>query len=69
MPRKRYPTDLSEAEWRFVEPHLPQRRPNAGRGVPQRHDRRGVLNAIFYQARTGCTWRDLPGDFPPWQTF
>lgn len=68
MPRKPYSSDLSEAEWRLVEPHLPQRRPGDGRGAPRRLDRREILNAILYQARTGCPWRDLPGDFPPWST-
>ena len=60
-----YPTDLTDAEWALVEPLLPQRRPGDGRGAPRTHSRRVILNAIFYQARTGGTWDTLPRDFPP----
>jgi putative transposase len=60
-----YPTDLTEAEWQLVEPLLPKRRPDDGRGAPRRHERREILNAICYQARTGCGWEYLPRDFPP----
>jgi len=66
--RKRYSTDLTDAEWALVEPLLPQRRPGEGRGAPRKHDRREILNALCYQARTGCIWADLPGDFPPKST-
>src|SRR3712207_8722231 len=66
--RKPYSTDLSDAEWALIEPLLPQRRPGDGRGAPRKHDRREILNAIFYQARTGCPWDDLPRDFPPKST-
>jgi putative transposase len=62
---KPYSTDLTDAEWRLVEPLLPQRRPGDGRGAPRTQCRREILNAIFYQARTGCAWEDLPRDFPP----
>lgn len=62
---KPYSTDLSDAEWQLLEPLLPQRRPGDGRGAPRTHSRREILNAIFYQARTGCAWEDLPRDFPP----
>src|SRR5262249_40663410 len=63
-----YSTDLKEAEWALLEPLLPQRRPGDGRGAPRKHPRREILNAIFYQARTGCPWEDLPRDFPPKST-
>jgi len=63
--RKPYSTDLTDAEWAVVEPLLPTRRPGDGRGAPQKHSRREILNAIFYQARAGCTWENLPRDFPP----
>jgi putative transposase len=66
--RRPYSTDLNDAEWALVEPLLPQRRPGDGRGAPRKHDRREILNAIFYQARTGCPWDDLPRDFPPKST-
>jgi putative transposase len=66
QPRRRpYQTDLTDAEWKHIEPLLPQRRPGDGRGAPRQHDRREILNAIFYQLRTGCPWDYLPRDFPP----
>ncbi len=62
---KRYPTDLTNEEWATVEPFLP---PPAKTGRQREADLREVLNAIRYLARTGCGWRMLPKDFPPWQT-
>ena len=61
---KPYPSDLTDAEWKLLEPLLPQRRPDDGRGAPRTIDRREILNAIFYQSRTGCGWDYLPRDFP-----
>ena len=62
---KRYPTDLTDEEWSRIAPLLPQ----PGRtGRPRRLDLREILNAIRYLARTGCGWRMLPKDFPPWPT-
>ncbi len=63
--RKTYPTDLSDAEWACLEPHLPA--PKAT-GRPRIHSLRDILNAIFYVLRSGCPWRLLPHDFPPWKT-
>jgi transposase len=63
--RRRYPTDLTDAEWAQVEPLLP--RP-AKRGRRPGVDLREILNAIRYLARAGCGWRMLPTDFGPWQT-
>ena len=62
---KRYPTDLTDEEWARVEPVLPK---PARTGRQREVDLREVLNAIRYLARTGCGWRMLPKDFPPWQT-
>jgi putative transposase len=64
--RKRYPTDLSDAEWFYIEPHLPT--PRAA-GRPRRHSLREILDAIFYIVRSGCAWRLLPHEFPPWKTI
>ena len=55
--------DLSEAEWRLIEPLLP----NKPRGVPRVDDRR-VINGIFYVLRTGSPWRDLPSRYGPHTT-
>lgn len=60
-----YPSDLTDAEWELVEPLLPP--PGEG-GRPEKHPRRAVVDAILYVVRTGCAWRQLPADFPPWQT-
>src|SRR5918992_1618523 len=37
-------------------------------GRPEKHPRRAVVDAVLYVVRTGCAWRQLPSDFPPWQT-
>ena len=66
MPRNRtYPSDLTDAQWTLVEPLLPA--PRTG-GRPEKHSRRDIVDAILYVVRTGCSWRQLPADFPPWQT-
>lgn len=61
----RYPSDLTDAQWALVEPLLPAP-PVEGRA--ERHPRREIVNAVLYVVRTGCAWRQLPRDFPPWQT-
>jgi putative transposase len=63
--RKAYQTDLSDAEWSCLEPHMPV--PDAT-GRPKLHSTREILNAVFYIVRGGCAWRLLPHDFPPWKT-
>ena len=63
--RKAYQSDLSDAEWSCLEPHLAA--PKAT-GRPKMHATREILNAIFYVVRGGCPWRLLPNDFPPWKT-
>jgi putative transposase len=65
MPRKRYPTDLTDAQWAVLEPWIPPSRPG---GRPRKTNMREVVNAIFYLTREGCSWRALPHDFPPWKT-
>ena len=60
-----YPSDLTDAEWACVQRHLP---PLSTRGRPRTHPLRRILDAIFYVVRTGCAWRYLPSNFPPWQT-
>jgi putative transposase len=63
--RKPYPTDISDAEWNYIEPHLPAPK---GYGRPRTHDLREILNAVFYVLKSGCQWRLLPHDFPRWPT-
>ena len=64
-PRRPYLTDLSDAEFACLDPLLP---PPRIVGRPRLHPLREVLNAIFYVVRSGCAWRLLPHEFPPWQT-
>ncbi|MDD4866096.1 MAG: IS5 family transposase [Mycobacterium sp.] len=62
---KRYPSDLTDAQWALIEPLVPA--PGSG-GRPAVHPRRRIVEAILYVNRTGCAWRQLPHDFPPWAT-
>jgi transposase len=70
--RPSYPSDLSDARWALIAPHLlawRQARTDAGvQGRPASHDLREIFNAILYVNRTGIAWRYLPHDLPPWQT-
>jgi transposase len=63
--RATYPSDLTDLQWELVEPLLPA--PKTG-GRPEKHPRRTIVDAILYVVRTGCSWRQLPADFPPWET-
>jgi transposase/cold shock CspA family protein len=63
--KRSYSTDLNDAEWECIEPHVP---PPNGRGRPKTHATREILDAIFYVLKSGCPWRLLPRDFPPWET-
>lgn len=63
--RKRYESDVNDVEWELMKPLIPSAKPG---GRPRDTNMREVVNAIFYVLRTGCPWRYLPGEFPPWQT-
>ena len=63
--RTRYPSDLSDRQWDNIE-HLFRNPPKGPGGRPRKYDLREVMNALFYMARSGCAWRMLPHDFPPW---
>src|SRR3982751_1809166 len=63
--QQRYPSDTSDEQWAVVEPLLPTVKTG---GRPEKHSRRAIVDAILYVVRTGCAWRQLPADFPPWQT-
>jgi putative transposase len=65
QPIMAYPTDLSDAEFRHIEEHLPTANQ---RGRPRIHAPREILNAVFYVLKSGCPWRLLPRDFPPWRS-
>jgi transposase len=61
--RQAYPSDLTDPQWAQVERFIPA--PKSG-GRPAQYERREVVNALLYLNRTGCQWRALPHDFPPW---
>jgi transposase len=64
-----YPSDLSDSQWAKLEPLLHQPREDRhGGGRPRKYALRRVTDALFYVVKTGCQWRQLPVDFPPWQT-
>src|SRR6516164_2849401 len=62
---QRYASDLTDAEWALIEPHMP---PAKRLGRPRETELRDVLDAILYIARTGCQWRMLSKEFPPFTT-
>ena len=65
MSRPSYASDLTDEQWTKIEAAFPA--PKNGRtGRPRKYSKREIFNAIFYQARTGCAWRHLPHDLPPW---
>src|SRR3977135_1815042 len=59
-----YPSDVTDAQWALIEPHIPV----YPGGRPRKTDVRDVVDAVFYILRTGCQWRYLPVDFPPKST-
>jgi transposase len=61
----RYASHLTDAKWALIEPLFP---PPSPLGRPRETDMRWVLNAILYMASTGCQWRQLPKEFPPYST-
>jgi putative transposase len=65
MNRTRYPSDVSDDEWTYLAPHLPALKSG---GRPRVHAVREIVNAMFSRLRSGCAWRLLPHDLPPWKT-
>jgi putative transposase len=66
MESNKYATDLSDDQWGHIRRYLPE---PTGRGRPKIHGSRAILDAVFfYVLRTGCPWRLLPKDFPPWKS-
>ena len=59
-----YPSDLTDEQWDLIKDHF-----KFGRyGNRSTHDKRKLVNAVFYLTKTGCQWRQLPKDFPFWST-
>ncbi len=65
MARIAYPSDLTDAQWRLIVKRIPPAQPG---GRHRSVHMRAVVNGILYLVRTGCSWRQLPHDFPPWGT-
>src|SRR5947209_8753786 len=62
--KETYPSDLTDEQWAVLEPLIP---PSYG-GHPRVVDIRRVVNGILYRNRSGCQWRMLPKEYPPWET-
>ena len=62
---KVYPSDLSDEQWERIQPFIPP--PKAG-GRLRTVNLRDIFNGILHWLRSGCSWRMLPNDFPPWGT-
>jgi len=65
MTCKAYSSDLTDDQWQIVVECLPKAR-NGRTGRKRIYPLREVVNGLLYQLRTGCPWRDLPHDLPPW---
>jgi putative transposase len=65
MSRVVYPSDLSDEQWNLIKRKIPPAKPG---GRPRTVNLREVVNGILYVVRTGCAWRLLPHDLPPWGT-
>ena len=65
MARKPYPSDLTDEQWKLVASMIPAAEPG---GRHRSVNMREVLNGVLYLVRTGCSWRQLPHEFPPWGT-
>ena len=64
--RQTYPTDLTDSQWELIQPIIEEKTHKKGR--PAIHNKREIVNAIFYLIQSGCSWRLLPHDFPNWRT-
>ena len=62
--REGYPSDLTDKEWALLKPLIPG---GSQLGRPPRYLKREIVNAIFYLVRSGCAWRMMPRDLPPWR--
>jgi transposase len=67
MTLTRYSSSLSDNEWKIIQPLVDRKSTYRNAGTLPKHSRRCMLDAIFYLLKTGCQWRDLPSNFPPWK--
>ena len=59
-----YPSDLTDSQWSLIESHFD----NGNYGRSRKHEKRTLVNAVFYIIKTGCQWRFLPKEYPSWKT-
>lgn len=64
--RQHYSTDLTDNQWERIKPLIEEK--THGKGRPSTHDKRDIVDGVFYILQTGCAWRLLPHDFPNWHT-
>lgn len=63
---QRYPSDVTDAEWAILRPHLPAPRKARRHPVPEQRE---IVNGLLYVLSTGCQWRAVPSDLPPKSTL
>jgi putative transposase len=63
--RAAYPSDLTDAQWALIAPLIPSAEPGGRYRAVDMHE---IFNGILYVLRSGCSWRMLPHDLPPWGT-
>ncbi|HEV2484554.1 MAG TPA: transposase, partial [Terracidiphilus sp.] len=64
-----YSSDLTDKQWSRLEPLLNEPRGERPAGVrPRKHEQRRVVDALLYVVKTGCQWRQMPSNLPPWKT-
>jgi transposase len=63
--QRAYPSDVTDGQWEILQPLIPPLSPEASY---YKHERRAIVNAILYVLRSGCPWRSLPHDVPPYGT-
>lgn len=63
-----YSTSLTDAEWEILEPMLVDILPPKKQTRPCNWSKREIIDGVFYQLKNGCSWQDLPKDFPPYST-
>ena len=66
MERTKYSSDLTDRQWEIIKPLLMLPESRAGR--PPKYELREIINAVLYIVHTGCQWREMPHDFPKWQS-
>ena len=59
-----YPSDMNDKQWALIKDHFD----TGNYGKSLKYNKRELTNAVFYVIKTGCQWRFLPKEYPPWKT-